>query len=147
VQFSKDPNSFQTRTITLDAFDAEQGRVLITAGDKPRLILGLNAYDGTNTAAASFCYGIMNLSPEETILRRFTTANGMNPFITLTKSSSNFGSSFTVHDPDYLAGTSPKSNGVYPGMIIPPGHAFCVGNRGANMDGTIIVNISTAEVE
>ena len=147
MNLSSDQNSFQTRTITLDAFDAEQGRVLLTAGDNPRLFLGLNAYDGTNTAAASFCYGIMNLSPEETILRRFTTVNGMNPFITLTKSSSNFGSSFTVHDPDYLAGTSPKSNGVYPGMIIPPGHAFCVGNRGANMDGTIIVNISTAEVE
>ena len=109
------------------------------------MILAMNAYDGTNTGGANFCYGVVAVNDENTLGTTFAITAAGNPFFTYTKSSSAHGS-FTVVDPDYLWPTSPKSNGT--GLaVIPPNHAFGLVNRGANMDGTVIVNILTAEMD
>ncbi len=138
-------SSYQSRSITVAASDQGYATGIVTAGRKARVVLYLEAYSGTNTAASSIGFGVSGVNEDNTPGNSFDySAAGSNPVYHATWTSSTIDSA-TQTIPDIMAPLHAKQNGIAP-LLIPPEHSFQMLVRNTNLDGTVIVNIITAEI-
>lgn len=136
-------DQFQYNTVTSNATtDANQGTPILTTGDKPRVILQLASYSGTNTAAPTISYVIV---PATTL-----TINSVGQIDITGNETFNLG--FGNADISGATETVPYVMGPYgvKGMapqfaIVPPNCTLCAVPT-INQNGTAIHTLITAEM-
>ncbi len=138
-------SSYQSRSVTVAASDQGYATGIVTAGRKARVILYLEAYSGTNTAASSIGFGVSGVNEDNSPGNSWDySAAGANPVYHSTWTTTTIDNG-TQTVPDIMAPNHAKQNFSVP-MIIPPEHSFQMLVRNTNLDGTVIVNIITAEI-
>jgi len=139
-------SSYQSRSITVAATDAGYATGLVTAGRKARVVLYLSLYSGTNTATSAINFGVSGVNEDNSPGNEWNyAAAGANPFYMATQTSG-IVSNFTQLNPDNIAPSHDKQNNAGVPIIIPPEHVFSSTVADTNLNGTIVVNIITAEI-
>lgn len=137
-------SNYSSDAVTVAQTDAGYSVGLVTAGTKPRAILYLSAYDGTNTASSTIGFGVRNEGgPGDQVQVNPPPAD---PFYFTIYANTTFGSTTTIA-PDLMAPFHAKGNLTAPALIIPPGHCFCLAVKGTNLNGTVVVQVITAEID
>jgi hypothetical protein len=137
-------SSYQSRSITLAAADAGYATGILTSGRKARVILYLSAYSGTNTAASSVSFGVSGVNEENSPGNQWNyAAAGANPYYPSMIPAASI-QNFTQQNPDIMLPVHSKQNLLQ--NVIPPEHVFQMACAGTNLDGTVVVNIITAEI-
>ena len=138
-------SSYQSRSIEVAASDVGYATGILTAGRKARAILYLSLYSRTNTAASSVSFGVSGVNEENRPGSQWQeAANGANPYYPVTYPNTTVQSATQVA-PDVMAPVHQKQNNQMP-LIIPPEHALSMLCTDTNLNGTVIVNIITAEI-
>lgn len=140
-------SNYVAQTITVTQTDATYATGLVTTGEKARTVLYCAVYDGTNTAGSSLGFGIQASTSTNGPGQSWQVVAGGDPFYHATWTNSNMGST-TVVLPDIQAPLHAKQNLTSaPGIIIPPAHVFSMLVRATNLNGTVVVQVITAEVD
>lgn len=129
--------------VTQPVQDIGFGTLLTTAGMTARIITGLSHYAGTNSAAATMSYFILPSQPPESVAGGYNVAtqNGVKIFLHTGNLSTvnSAANAFTS-----VGGTD--RGGAAPYLWLPPGYMLIAVVSDANLNGTVIHDIMTAEV-
>jgi hypothetical protein len=142
-------DNFRQVTVTLTASDRGKGRMVMGASERPRMILGCAAYSGTNTAASTMSlYIIPSQAPASA--GEFDLTLGGQDAIKVIQGCSPLDNSVT---PATAQGYVPLSMGDSGGrgagggyLILPPYALLVIGPSEADLNGTVVVSVSSAEM-
>jgi len=110
------------------------------------VVLYLSAFSGTNTAASAITFGVSGVNEDNSPGNQSPySVAGSNPYYPATLTSTNINNADQLN-PDIMAPTHPKQNNSGIPIIIPPEHVFLMACADTNLNGTVIVNIITAEI-
>lgn len=140
---------FRQVTVTLGAQDQGKGQMIMGAGEQPRVILGCAAYSGTNTAASTLSlYVIPSQAPASA--GEFDLELGGQDAIKVIQGCSTFNNAV---NPSTAQGYVPSAmgdsggRGSGPGyLILPPYALLVIAPSEADLNGTIICSVSSAEL-
>jgi len=118
---------------------------ILSAGRKPRLVTSISVYSGTNSAAASTRYFVMPGQPGATGTNDYdlTSQDGVCVF------HNTF--NLSVGTKQSISGASATDRGGTGGLgspfIIPPGYVLLAAPSDANLNGTVIHSMVSAEMD
>ena len=134
--------NFSQVTVTLPATDQELATMILGADENPRLVLGLSVFSGTNTAAAMMgLYIIPSQGAASGLEYDLATQNAVKVMqgTQLMDSSTSLGlSQVFVPTIDTRAGGS--------WLILPPYSLLLIAPQVADLNGTVVVTVSSAEL-
>jgi len=133
---------YRSVTVTLNATDQGKGRVIIGASEKPRLILGLSCYSGTNTAASMMGLFVLSSQPAASGTEfDLSTQIGIKAIQgTLPmNNSTGLGTAQT-----FIPTVDTRAGGTW--LLMPPYSLLIGAPAEADLDGTVIFTISSAEL-
>jgi len=141
-------SNFSQTTVTLEASDQGKGRMVIGAGKRPRVILACAGYSGTNTAASTLSlYVIPSQTPASA--GEFDLTLGGQDAIKVIQGCSTLNNSVS---PQTAQGFIPASMGDSGGrgaggnwLLLPPYALLVIAPSEADLNGTIVVSVSSAE--
>jgi len=140
-------SNYQATNVTMSATDATYAVGIVTSGTKARVVLYAAIYDGTNTAGSSLGFGIQGSNASNAPGQEFQVTAGGDPFYHITWTTSALGASGVVI-PDIMLPMHAKQNLTSgPGVIIPPAHSLACLVRQTNLNGTVVVQVITAEID
>lgn len=141
-------DNFSQVTVTLPASDQGNARMVMGASERPRYILACAAYSGTNTAASSMSLFII---PSQTPASagEFDLTLGGQDAIKVIQGCSTLNNSVS---PQTAQGFIPASMGDSGGrgaggnwLLLPPYALLVIAPSEADLNGTIVVSVSSAE--
>lgn len=142
-------DNFSQVTVTLPASDQGNARMVMGASERPRYILACAAYSGTNTAASSMSLFII---PSQTPASagEFDLTLGGQDAIKIIQGCTLFDNAVSPHS---AQGYVPVSSGDAGGrgfggnwVILPPYSLLLICPDEADLNGTIVVSVSSAEI-
>jgi len=130
-------------TVTQPQQDIGSAYRILSTGKKPRLVTALSVYSGTNTAASSNTYWVIPSQPaasgDEYDLG---TQNAVMVFHNTGNMS--VGTSAAL---SFAMATDRGGAGGLAGLLIPPGYILLAAPRDANLNGTMVHNIASVELD
>jgi len=141
--------NFSQVTVTLPASDVAFGRMVMGASELPRLILGCCAYSGTNTAASTLSLYIIPSQAPATA-GEFDLSLGGQDAIKVIHGCAPMNNAVNPQTAQaYVPAALGDSGGrgASPGyLILPPYALLVIAPSELDLDGTVIVSVSSAEL-
>jgi len=141
--------NFRQVTVNLPASDQGNGRMVMGASEKPRLILGCSAYSGTNTAASKLSLFIIPSQAPASAGEYDLTLGGQDAI----KVIQGCGDFSACVNPATSQGYVPVALGDAGGrgagggyLILPPYALLVISPSEADLNGTVLVSVSSAEM-
>ena len=141
-------DNFSQVTVTLPASDQGKGRQVMGATKRPRYILAASAYSGTNTAASTMSlYVIPSQTPASA--GEFDLTLGGQDAIKVIQGCSTLNNAVSPQTAQaFIPASMGDSGGRGAGgnwLILPPYALLVIAPSEADLDGTIVVSVSSAE--
>ena len=134
-------DNFSQVTVTLPATDSEVGTMIIGADKKPRFIIGLSCFSGTNTAASSMALFII---PSQAGASGTDYDLSTQNAIKVMQGTQDMSQTTNLQDAQtFVPALDTRAGGSW--LILPPYSLLLIAPQTNNLNGTIVVSVSSAE--
>ena len=142
-------SNFRQVTVTLPPCDQGKGRMVMGASEQPRVILACAAYSGTNTAASSMSLFIIPSQAAATSTEFDLTLGGQDA-IKVVQGCTLLDNAVSPHTAQgYIPADQGDAGGRGSGgnwLILPPYSLLLIAPDEADLNGTFVCSVSSAEM-
>jgi len=140
-------HSWIHRTVTTAQADSGYGTVLMTTGDNPRILSQLAAWKGTNTTAVTWCWFVVPGTAGTPDANNQIDVTSIDMAFPLGNVDATIDAA-TITIPLTALPFATKGAGLGgPPCVIPPNSYLCGGPGDVNLNGTVVMQCISYEIE